>query len=68
MILPEGVEDLDDQENFDASSCQVATELNGNRDRQQKISQLFDQSLVSSSHQSKKRTTVEDNVSIGGNF
>ena len=40
----------------------------GDRDRQQKISELFDQSLVSSSHQSKKRTTVEDNTSDDGNL
>ena len=44
------------------------TELNGDRDRQQKISELFDESLVSSSHQSKRRTTVEDNVSEDGNL
>ena len=57
VLLPEDVGDLDNQENFDPSSCQVAVELNGDRDRQQKFSELFDQILVSSSHQSKKRTT-----------
>ena len=67
-LLPERVGDLDNQENFDPSSCQVVTELNWDRDRQQKISELFNQSLVSSSHQSKKRTTVEDNVSEDGNL
>ena len=46
----------------------MVTELNGNRDRQQKISEPFDQSLVSSSHQSKKRTTAEYNVSEDGNL
>ena len=44
------------------------TELNGDRDRQQKISKLFDQSLVSSSRQSNKRTTIEDNISEDGNL
>ena len=44
------------------------TELNGDRVRQQKISGIFDQSLVSSSHQSKTITTVEDNVSEDGNL
>ena len=57
--------DLDNQENFDLSSCQVVTELNRDRDRQQNISELFDQILVSSR---KKRTTVEDKVSEDGNF
>ena len=28
-LLPEHVGDLDNQENFDPSSCQVVTELNG---------------------------------------
>ena len=58
-LLPEHVGDLNNQENFDPSSCQVVTltELNRVKDRQQKISELFDQSLVSLSHQSKKRTT-----------
>ena len=67
-LLPERVGDLDNQENVDPSSCQVVTELNRDRDRQQKISKLFDQSLMSSSYQSKKRTTVEDNVSEDGNL
>ena len=67
-LFPEHVGDLDNQENFDPSSCQVVTELNGDTDRQQKISELFDQSLVSSSHQSKKRTTIEDNASEDGNL
>ena len=53
-FLPKHVGDLDNQENFDPSSCQVVTELNGDSDRQEKISELFDQSLVSSSHLSKK--------------
>ena len=53
-LLPEDVGDLDNQENFDPSSCQVVTDLNGNGDRQQKISDFFYQSLVSSSQQSKK--------------
>ena len=44
------------------------TELNGDRDRQQKISELLDQSLVSLSHQSKKRATAEDNISEDGNL
>ena len=66
--IPEHVVDLDNEENVDPSSCQVVTELNGDRDRQQKISEFFDQSLVSSSHQSKKRATVEDNVSEDGNL
>ena len=39
----------------------------GIKDRQQKILELFDQSLVSLSHQSNKRTTVED-VSEDGNL
>ena len=59
-LLPEHVGDLVNQENFDPSACQVVTELNGDKDRQQKIFELFDQSLVSSSHQGNKRTTVED--------
>ena len=42
--------------------------VNWDRNRQQKISSLFDQSLVPSSHQSKKKTTVEDNVSEYGNL
>ena len=67
-LLPEHVGDLDNQENFDPSSCQVVTELNGDKDRQQKISELFDQSLVSSSHNSKKRTTADNNVSEDGNL
>ena len=33
-----------------------------------KIFELFDQSLVSSSHQNNKRTIVEDNVSEDGNL
>ena len=65
-LLPKNVEDLDNQENFDPS-CHGVAELNGDRDRQQKIFKLFDQSLVSS-HQSKKRTTDEDNVSEDGNL
>ena len=44
-LLSEHVGDLDNQENFDPSSCRVVTELNENRDRHQKISQLFDQNL-----------------------
>ena len=44
------------------------TELNGDRYRQQKISEIFYQSLLSSLHQSKKRTAVEDNVSENGNL
>ena len=68
LLLPEHVGDLDNQENFDPSSFQVVKELNGDTDRQQKISELFDQSLVSSSHQSKKRKTVEDNVSEDGSL
>ena len=32
-LLPEHVGDLDDQENLNPSSCQVVTELNGDRDR-----------------------------------
>ena len=67
-LLPEDVGDLHNQENFDPSFCQVVTELNGDKDRQQNISESFDQSLVSWSHQSKKRTTVEDNVSEDGNL
>ena len=67
-LLPEHVEDLDHQENFDLSSSQVVTELKGEKDRQQKISELFDQSLGPSSHQNKKRTTVKDNVSEDGNL
>ena len=59
-LLPEHVGELVNQENFDPSACHVVTELNGDKDRQQKIFELFDQSLVSSSHQGKKRTTVED--------
>ena len=39
-LLSEHVGDLDNQENFDPSSCQVVTELNENRDRH-----LFDQNL-----------------------
>ena len=46
----------------------MVTELNGERDREQINSELFDQSLVSLSHQRKKRTTVEDNVSEDGNL
>ena len=46
----------------------MVTELNGDRVRQQKNSQLFVQSVVSSSHQSKKRTTIENNVSEDGNL
>ena len=67
-LLPEHVGDLDNQEKFEPSSCQVVTWLNGGNDWQQKISELFDESLGSSSHQSKKRTTVEDNVSEDGNL
>ena len=66
-LLPQHAGNLDHQENFDPSSCQVVTELNGDKDRQKKILEGFDQSLVSSSHQSNKRTTVEDNVSEDGN-
>ena len=44
------------------------TELNGDRVRQQKNSQLFLQSVVSSSHQRKKRATIENNVSEDGNL
>ena len=54
-LLPEHIGDLDNQEN-------------GDKGRQQKISELFDQRLVSLSHQSKKRTTVDDNVSEDGNL
>ena len=61
-LLPEHIGDLDNQENFDRSSCQLVTELNGDRGRQQKISELFDQRLVSLSHQSTKKRRVEDNV------
>ena len=68
LLLPEHVGDLDNQENFDPSSFQVVKELNGDTDRQQKISELFDQSLVSSSHQGKKRKTVEDNISEDGSL
>ena len=50
-FLPKHVGYLDNQENFDPSSCRVVTELNGDSNRQEKI---FDQSLVSSSHLSKK--------------
>ena len=67
-LLPEHVGDLDHQENFDLSSCQVVTELKGEKDRQQKISELFNQSLGPSSHQNKKITTVKDNVSEDGNL
>ena len=68
---PQDVGDSDNQKNFDLSSCQVRTELNGNRHRQQNISELFDQGLVSSSHQSrrkKKKQRVEDNVSEDWNL
>ena len=41
-LLPEYVGDLDNQENLDLSFCQVVTELNGDKNRQQKISELFD--------------------------
>ena len=37
-------------------------ELNGDRDRQQKISKLFDHSLVSSPNQSKKLSLVKDDL------
>ena len=67
-LLPEDVGDLHNQETVDPSFCQVVTELNGDKDRQENISESFDQSLVSWSHQSKKRTTVEDNVSEDGNL
>ena len=67
-LLSEDVGDFDNQENFDSPTCHVVTELNGNRDRQQKISELFDQSLVSSSHQNNERATIEDNVSEDGNL
>ena len=43
-------------------------ELNGDRDRKQNVSELFNQSLVSSSHKSKKRITAEDNISEDGNL
>ena len=56
-LLSEHVRDLDNQENFDPSSCQIVTELNWDSD-----------SLVSLSHQSKKRSPVEDNVLEGGNL
>ena len=36
-LLSEHVGDLDNQENFYPSSCQVVTELNGDSDRQQKF-------------------------------
>ena len=44
----------------------MVTELNGDKDRQQKISKIFYQRLVSS-HQSKEKTTV-DNVSEDENL
>ena len=43
-------------------------ELNGDRDRKQNVSELFNQSLVSSSHKSKERITAEDNISEDGNL
>ena len=45
-LIPEHVEDLDNLKSFNLPSCQVVTELNEDSDRQQKISELFDQSLV----------------------
>ena len=62
-LIPEHVRDLDNLKSFNLPSCQVVTELNEDSDRQQKIAELFGQSLVSSSHQNKKRTTVENNIS-----
>ena len=59
---------IENRRKLDPSSCHIVTKLNGGRDRQQKISELFDESLMSSSYQSKKRTTVEDNVSKDGNL
>ena len=32
-LLPEHIGDLDNQDNFHPSSCQVVTELNGDKDR-----------------------------------
>ena len=58
---------IENRRKLDPSSCHMVKKLNGGRDRQQKISELFDESLMSSSYQSKKRT-VEDNVSKDGNL
>ena len=67
-LLSEHGGDSNNQENFDPWFCQVVAELNGDRERQQKISEHFDQSRLSSSHERKKKTTVEDNVSEDGNL
>ena len=65
-LIPEQVGDLDNLKSFNLPSCQVVIELNEDSDRQQKISELFGQSLVSSSHQNKKKTTAENNISENG--
>ena len=51
-LLPEHAGDLDNPENFDPASCEVVTVFNGDRD----------QSLVSSSNQSKKRSLIKDDL------